>query len=150
MAGRGPAPKMQRQRERDTKRRDSEFTDIYPDRRKRGPRLPEGHGFEKNVVDIYEDMRSWPQAQTWSASEWLLIRTLLLPLYDTFLNGRGKNGNTAGEIRQLLASLGTTLPDRQRARIRIADEKDRETQEAPASSGILDLVALINQGGGQQ
>lgn len=149
MAGNGPAPKMQRQRERDTKRRDSEFTDIYPDRRKRGPRLPEGHGFEDNVVAIYEDMRSWPQAQTWTASEWLLIRTLLLPLYDTFLNGRGKNGNTAGEIRQLLASLGTTLPDRQRARIRIADEKDRETQVAPATAGVLDLVAFM-QGGAPQ
>lgn len=149
MAGRGPAPKMQRQRESDTKRRAGEFVDVYPDRRKRGPRLPDGHGFEDNVVAIYEDMRSWPQAQTWSGSEWLLIRTLLLPLYDTFLNGRGKNGNTAGEIRQLLASLGATLPDRQRARIRIADEKDRETQEAPASSGILDLVALI-KGDGQQ
>lgn len=144
MAGRGPAPKVQRQRERDTKRRDSEFTDIYPDRRKRGPRLPADHGYKDNVVRIYEDMRGWPQAQTWTASEWLLIQTLLLPLYDTFLNGRGKNGNTAGEIRQLLASLGTTLPDRQRARIRIADEKDREPQEAPAASaGIVDLLAVM-------
>ncbi len=140
MAGRGPAPKMQRQRERDTKRRDGEFTDIYPDRRKRGPLLPKEHGYPDNVVGIYNDMRSWPQAQTWTASEWLLIQTLLLPLYDTFLNGRGKNGNTAGEIRQLLASLGATLPDRQRARIRIADEKDRETQEAPASAGVVSLV----------
>lgn len=143
MPGKGPAPKMQRQRERDTKRRESEFTEVYPDRRKRGPRLGDGHGYPANVVDIYEDMRTWPQAQTWTASEWLLIKTLLLPLYDTFLNGRGKNGNTAGEIRQLLASLGTTLPDRQRARIRIADEKDRETQVAPATAGVTDLVAFM-------
>lgn len=140
MPGNGPAPKMQRQRERDTKRRESEFTEIVPDRRKRGPLLPKDHGYEDNVVAIYNDMRSWPQAQTWTASEWLLIQTLLLPLYDTFLNGRGKNGNTAGEIRQLLASLGATLPDRQRARIRIADEKDRETQEAPPSAGVISLV----------
>lgn len=140
MAGNGPAPKMQRQRERDTKRRDSEFVEIVPDRRKRGPLLPKDHGYEDNVVGIYNDMRGWPQAQTWTASEWLLIQTLLLPLYDTFLNGRGKNGNTASEIRQLLASLGTTLPDRQRARIRIADEKDRETQAAPASPGVISLV----------
>ncbi len=40
MAGNGPAPKMQRQRERDTKRREAEFTEIVPDRRKRGPLLP--------------------------------------------------------------------------------------------------------------
>jgi hypothetical protein len=145
MAGNGPAPKMQRQRERDTKRRDSEFTDIVPDKRKRGPALPKDHGFDDNVVAIYEDMRKWPQAQTWTGSEWLLIRTLLLPLYDTFLNGRGKNGNTAGEIRQLLASLGTTLPDRQRARIRIADEKDRETQEVPVTAGVYDLMELMSR-----
>lgn len=143
MAGNGPAPKMQRQRERDTKRRDGEFTDIVPDNRKRGPLLPKDHGYPDNVVAIYNDMRGWPQSQTWTASEWLLIKTLLLPLYDTFLNGRGKNGNTAGEIRQLLASLGTTLPDRQRARIRIADEKDRETQVVPASAGVLDLMSLM-------
>lgn len=143
MAGNGPAPKMQRQRERDTKRRASEFIDVIPDRRVRGPRLREGHGYEDNVVAIYEDMRRWPQSQTWTASEWLLIQTLLLPLYDTFLNGRGKNGNTASEIRQLLASLGTTLPDRQRARIRIADEKDRETQEVPLTNGVADLMAIM-------
>lgn len=143
MAGNGPAPKMQRQRERDTKRREGEFTTVVPDRRKRGPALSKEYGFEDNVVAIYEDMRRWPQAQTWTASEWLLIQTLLLPLYDTFLNGRGKNGNTASEIRQLLASLGTTLPDRQRARIRIADETDRETQEVPITNGVADLMAVM-------
>lgn len=145
MPGRGPAPKAQRQRERDTKRRQDEFTVIKPDRRKRGPVLTEEDGFAPNVIAVYEDMRTWPQAQTWEQSEWLLIRTLLLPLYDSFLNGK-RSATTASELRQLLASLGATLPDRQRNRIAI----DRDLPSAgPAGDGIggevIDLMALMQK-----
>lgn len=140
----GPAPKAQRQRERDTRRRQSEMTTLTPDRRKRGPRLTEADGFSPNVLAVYEDMRTWPQAQTWEASEWMLVRTLLLPLYESFLNGK-RTATTAAEIRQLLQSLGATLPDRQRARIEIVrpDEAAETATDQSRRAEVIDLVALM-------
>jgi hypothetical protein len=145
MAGIGPAPKAQRQRERDTKRRQDEFTVITPDRRKRGPLLKEEDGFSPNVIALYEDMRTWPQAQLWEQSEWLIVRTLVLPLYEGFLNGR-RSAGAAAELRQLLASLGATLPDRQRNRISIdRNEPVKEAAGNGIDAEVIDLMALMRQ-----
>jgi hypothetical protein len=131
MAGRGPAPKQHRQRQRDERRRQADQTVVHPDDEVRGPTLPQDVSFGPSTIAFYETIRRAPQAQAYEATDWLIITDVLLPLHDAFTTGTRKSAATAAEIRQIMASLGATVTDRLRAKITI-DRGNAPTPEASA------------------
>ncbi len=131
MAGRGPLPKMQRQRERDTRRRMAEMTIVKPDGEVRGPELPPGYSDE--VVEWYETWRRSPMAQLFEETDWTRLRLILAPLIESYL--RRPTAAALSEIRLNEERLGATYADRLRARILVEDEAPlAPVAELPPSS----------------
>lgn len=141
----GPAPKLHRQRDRDEKRRTSEFTHVVADGRARGPRLTsdEEAAYLPSTVDAYRTMRHSPQAQLYSDTDWLMIRQVLLPLMDSFGRNRRKPATTAAEIRQILASLGGTYVDRLKARIAIDPASTAKTNHSTEPAEVIDFSVVL-------
>lgn len=135
MAGNGPLPKPNRQRERDTRRRDSEVVVVRPDGQRRGPDLPAGHTYSPATVSWYETWRHAPQAQVFEETDWLAL-SLILPLVEGHL--RRPSAAAATEIRMTTAALGGTYADRLRlAKIRV----ERDDDDAP-SAPVVTLHAV--------
>jgi len=114
----GPLPKAERQRARDTRRREGEFVTVTADGRTRGPALkgdyrPETHAW-------YQTWRKSPQAHLFEATDWNRL-ILMAPLVDAYF----ARPNAAGlsEIRLNEERLGALYGDRLRARMHIADDK---------------------------
>ncbi|QWY81824.1 terminase small subunit [Microbacterium phage Honk] len=125
----GPAPKTHRQRERDTRRRASEFTELEADGELRGPELIGSYGPE--TLAWYETWRRSPQAQLFEATDWSRL-ALLAPMVDKhFLN---PSAAALGEIRMNEERLGATVMDRLRARIKIT-----APDEAPKLALVTEL-----------
>jgi hypothetical protein len=141
----GPAPKPNRQRERDEKRRSAEFTTVVADNRARGPRLTdeEKAGYDPRTLTFYEVIRKSPQAQLYEDTDWLTIRYLLLPLQDKFLTDKRKPATTAAEIRQIMASLGATVADRLRTRIAIEHGSTTTARADSQVPGVIDLMEIM-------
>lgn len=125
MAGNGPLPKGERQRERDTRRRDKDVAVVTPDGVVRGPELPAGHTFSPDTVEWYQTWRRSPQAQLFEETDWLALR-LLLPLVES--HSRRPSAAALSEIRLTTAALGGTYADRLRvAKIRV----DHSAEDGP-------------------
>lgn len=133
----GPAPKANRQRARDTARRQSEQTTVVPDSHVRGPRLPADVDYLPVTIAYYEKLRRSPQAQVWDDLDWLTITDVLLPLMDQFNTAPRKAATLAAEIRQIQSNLGFTILDRQRARVQI----DRDSQAGSPPDALADRRA---------
>lgn len=117
MAGNGPIPKPERQRERDTRRRDAEVRTVRPDGVLRGPELEAGLSYSPATLQWYATWRTSPQAQLFEDTDWLALQ-LVLPLVDQHY--RRASAAAASEIRLVTASLGGTYADRLRlAKIRV-------------------------------
>lgn len=132
MAGKGPEPKEQHQRERDTRRR---VTDrqilLTDDGETRGPSIEEATGradWSPQALAYWETWRASPQAQAFAATDWQRL-AMLVPLVETYWQYGGKE--ILGEIRLNEAALGATLTDRQRLRMRI---------EAAEAAPVLSIV----------
>lgn len=129
MAGRGPAPKEQHHRERDTKRR---ITDrqvvITDDGETRGPDpLPE---WSEQTVAWYETWRRAPQAQLFEETDWQRL-VMLGAIVEAYF--RKPNAAALTEIRLSEERMGATVVDRQRARIVIEREAPETTTSADGS-----------------
>lgn len=123
MAGRGPAPKAQRSRARDTARREAEITKVAPDTELRGPELPEGLAWHPRTTAWWDTWRRSPQAQTFTSTDWdFLLDTAML--HSELWSG---NPAVAAELRLRTAKFGATPEDRLRLRLEI----ETETKEAP-------------------
>ncbi|MDP1879089.1 MAG: hypothetical protein Q8M17_16190 [Actinomycetota bacterium] len=112
MAGRGPAPKQTRIRERDTKRRAAEFTVLHPDGVVHGPDLPEVMEWPEQTVEFWQALRTDAAASTWTEVEWRQLVDVAL-LHADLWSG---NAKVAAEIRLRLAAFGLTPSDRLRVR----------------------------------
>ena len=124
----GPLPKAERQRERDTKRRQGEFVTVTDDGVLRGPSLEEATGradWEPLTLAWWAVWRRSPQAALFAETDWSRLATLA-PLYDGHV--RKPSAAAMSEIRMNEERLGATYADRLRARIRI------ETGEAEVVS----------------
>ncbi|USL85090.1 terminase small subunit [Arthrobacter phage SWEP2] len=135
MAGRGPAPKEQHQRERDTRRRQGDAISLVPDGVVRGPELPESIiDPHPETIVYWEAWRRAPVAQLFQPTDWEGLKRAAL-LHDYVW----KAGSTPGgkpsaaaisELRLIEERYGGSFVDRQRAKIRIekeeADKKDGE------------------------
>lgn len=112
MAGRGPAPKAKRARPTDDKRRQAEFTVLYPDGVVYGPELPDVIEWPQQTVEFWEALRTDPAASTWTDVEFKILLDCAL-LHADLWSG---NAKVAGEIRLRLAQFGLTPGDRLRVR----------------------------------
>lgn len=131
MSGNGPIPKPNRQRDRDTKRRDRDVRVVTPDNQLRGPELPTEHGFDPRTVAYYETWRRSPQAQVFEDTDWLALQ-LILPLFDG--NLRKPSAAAVTEIRMTTAALGGTYADRLRIAKLHVDRSGELDETAPAAA----------------
>lgn len=138
----GPLPKPERQRERDTKRRASEFTTVTRDGVVRGPTIEEATGssaWEPMTIRWWDTWRRSPQASLFEDTDWLRLATMA-PLYDGHV--RRPSAAAMSEIRMNEERLGATYADRLRGRIRIEDGETAEvTPLHSVKAGKADLRA---------
>jgi hypothetical protein len=114
MAGLGPIPNQQHQRERDTRRRQADSVTVTRDDVVRGPELRPGYGPE--TLAWYQTWRTSPQAQLFEATDWSRL-ALLAPIVDAHWSRA--TPSALAEIRLNEERLGATYVDRLRARMKI-------------------------------
>jgi len=120
MAGRGPAPQKQHQRERDTKRRQAGSVSVKPDGVIRGPDFPESiPSPHQETLIWWHAWRISPQAQLFEDTDWEVLKRAAL-LHDYLWKNVVKpSAAAASELRLIEERFGATYVDRQRARIEI-------------------------------
>lgn len=122
MGGRGPVPQEKRSRDRD----EVPKTDLSGSRGRKYHPFPPRYGPPGEEVAclpgtrrIWETWRTSPQAEAFTATDWLRLEALV-PLWDQYL--RTGEVKLMAEIRLNEASLGATPADRLRLRWRIDGE----------------------------
>ena len=134
MAGRGFAPKTERSRSRDSKRRAGEQTHVTADKRLRGPALPDGglpedQSWHPMTEKWWESWRRSPQAQLMTPTDWQFLLDTALLHHTMWLGGRTE---LAAELRLRVAKFGATMEDRLRLRLTI-DPPETGAAKAPAA-----------------
>lgn len=148
MAGRGFAPKTERSRPRDSKRRAGEQTHVTPDKKLRGPALPRTAGLDlpwhPRTKAWWDTWRKSPQAQVMVDTDWdFLLDTALL--HNTmWLGGRT---DLAAELRLRVAKFGATLEDRLRLKLTIdpPDKPAAKPSSAAAGSKVTSIEDRRNR-----
>ncbi|WGH21074.1 terminase small subunit [Arthrobacter phage Cassia] len=150
MAGRGPAPKTQHQRERDTKRRQADAVLLRADGVLRGPDLPSSIVLpHPETVAWWETWRRSPQAQLFEPTDWeALKRAALLHDYvwkSTTTPGGKPSAAAISELRLIEERYGATYVDRQRAKIQIDNgpAEDAEVVQLRSVSSRADVLARM-------
>ncbi|QNO12663.1 terminase small subunit [Arthrobacter phage Snek] len=150
MAGRGPAPKLQHQRERDTKRRQADAVSVTFDGVLRGPELPASiPDPHPETVEWWTTWRVSPQAQLFEPTDWeALKRAALLHDYvwkSTATPGGKPSAAAISELRLIEERYGATFVDRQRAKIHIAREEQGEAEvvQLHAVNSRADVMARM-------
>lgn len=146
MAGRGPAPKAQHQRERDTRRRQADAVALKADGQLRGPELPAA------IVNPHPETVIWwatwrlsAQAQLFEDTDWeALKRAALLHDY-LWKNPIKPSAAAASELRLIEERYGATYVDRQRAKIHIerGEQHDAEVVQLRSVSSRADVMARM-------
>ncbi len=122
----GPLPKETRQRERDTKRRSSEFVTVTRDGVLRGPTLAKATGdssWSPQVRSWWDTWRRSPQAVLFEDTDWGRL-ALMVPIVEAYF--RRPSAAALSEIRMNEERLGATYADRLRSRIRVTDPETGE------------------------
>ena len=141
MAGRGPAPKEQHQRERDTRRRQADVFTVSQDGEIRGPELVGPYSDETQAW--YLDWRVSPQACLFTNTDWRRL-LLLAPIVESYF--RKPSAAALSEIRLNEERLGATYVDRLRAKIRVeaaASVEEGQVVELRAVSSREDVMARM-------
>lgn len=145
MAGVGPVPKQQHQRERDTRRRQSGAVSVAQDGVIRGPELPLEDPHPQTVI-WWDAWRTSPQAQLFEDTDWQsLLRAALL--VDYVWKSSKPSAAAISEIRLIEERLGATYVDRQRARITISREEAEVVPLRPVGSSLRDRMRKGGQEG---
>lgn len=150
MAGRGPAPKAQHQRERDTRRRQADAVHLTNDGVLRGPELP------SSILDPHPETVEWwttwrvsPQAQLFEATDWEALKRAALLHDHVWKSGTVPGGRPSAaaisELRLIEERYGATFVDRQRAKIHIAkeDQAEAEVVQLRSVSSRADVLARM-------
>ena len=140
MAGRGPAPRAERSRETDTKRRAAELQRFAPDDEVRGRELPE-HDWHPRTARWWETWRRSAQAQTFTETDWDFLEDTAF-LHDQMCKG---DSGLAAELRIRVAKFGATPEDRMRLKIAV----DKDVPVAPVVAKVdpdrkSRLMAVVN------
>jgi hypothetical protein len=148
MAGRGPAPQANHQRERDTRRRQGDAVHLTRDGVVRGPDfpydvIPEPH---PATVEWWETWRAAPQAQLFEATDWQTLRRAAR-LQDGVMTSLKVSAQAVSELRLIEERLGATVVDRQRAKIHIeAEGPDATVTELRSVSSRASVTARLKGG----
>lgn len=142
MAGRGPAPKAQHARERDTKRRISDKAAILVDDGElRGPELQELTGraeWPEAVLRWFTGWRTSPQAAVFLGTDWTRLGMLAYLVEEYLLEAKGP---LLAEIRLNEERLGATVADRQRLRFVVETAPQlAPVTELPARESLADRL----------
>ncbi len=107
MAGKGPPPKPQRNRQRDNRRSATPETNGTRSR----PLLPDAKEYSEATRRWYKTWRESKQAERFTATDWQRLH-MLAPLIEAYFKSPTKD--LLGEIRLNEAKLGATPEDRLR------------------------------------
>lgn len=138
MAGRGPAPKETRSRERDQHRREDEFTVVQADGQPHGPELPADVDWPDQTVAWWQTWRLSAQARTFTDTDWsFLLDTAVLHM--AFWDG---DRSVASELRLRAAKFGATPEDRARLKISVGEPEEgpKRRERRPATRTRRDRV----------
>lgn len=134
MAGRGPAGKGVRSRDRDT----PEFAEVVDDGVLHGPELPaEGGPWHPMTLAWWDSLRRFPAMASEPDVGWAF-------LFDTaFLHSlmwSDEEVKLAAEIRLRVAKFGVTPEDRMRLKIKVLSPSDVPA-DAAAAAGVTDIAS---------
>jgi hypothetical protein len=127
MAGRGPAPKGKRTRDRDT----PEFREVKADGKLHGKPLPRGvlpkgqEDWHPQTLALWDSLRRSPLLADEPDLGWQFLVDTALMHHIMWTTGRWEN---ASEIRLRLAKFGATPEDRMRLKVSVM-------KPAPAAGG---------------
>lgn len=127
MAGRGPAPKAKRSRDRDTPELDELKVEgvLYGEPLPDGV-LPDGESWHPQTVKWWDSLRRFPLLKTEPEIGWQFLIDTALMHHTMWTKGRWE---FASELRLRVAKYGATPEDRMRLKIKV------ETPSSPAPSG---------------
>ena len=117
MAGRGPAPKGTRSRERDQRRREESLTILAADGDARGPELPDTHDWPEATQAWWQTWRTSAQAKTFTDTDWSFLLDTAVLHAEFWLGDR----SVAAELRLRAAKFGATPEDRARLKIEVGE-----------------------------
>lgn len=133
MAGRGPAPKASRSRQRD----EPETTTIVDDGQLHGPDLPEGvlpdgEDWHVQTRALWDALRRNPLLADEPDLGWQFLVDTALMHHTMWQKGRWE---FASEVRLRVAKYGATPEDRLRLKVKIATpEQVKSESETPADT----------------
>jgi len=145
MAGRGPLQKETHQRERDTRRRQSDAVMLTRDGVLRGPDFPYDVVPEPHPATLswWDTWRRAPQAQIFEDTDWQTLKRAAR-LQDGVMTAVKVSAQAVSELRLIEERLGATVVDRQRAKMKIeTDGEDAEIVELRSVTSREDVMARM-------
>lgn len=140
MPGRGPIPKSQHQRERDTRRRQAGAVTVAKDGEVRGPELPDRpQGWCPETLHWWDTWRRSAQAQLFEPTDWEVLKRAAL-LHDYVWTAPKPSAAAISELRLIEERFGATHADRQRARIHVSHEDAEVVPLRPVGGSIRDRM----------
>lgn len=141
----GPAPQLQHQRERDTKRRQNGAIALVADGELRGPEfpydvIPQPH---PATVEWWETWRRSAQASIFQDTDWQTLKRAVRLQEDTMTAVRA-SAAAISELRLIEERLGATVVDRLRAKLTIVQPSPVEAlapvTHISAAGGLADRM----------
>lgn len=137
MAGRGPAPKGRRSRDRDTPefRRVPASTQLHGKPLPRGV-LPDGEDWHRQTLALWNAFRRSPLLADEPELGWQFLIDTALMHHTMWTKGRWE---FASEVRLRVAKFGATPEDRMRLKVQIVTPDEEEPRPA-ASAGTVTSI----------
>jgi hypothetical protein len=136
VAGRGPAPKGARARDRDT----PEFERIANNGKLHGDPLPEDvlgdETWHPRTVAWWKTWRESPLAQNFTGTDWDFLLDTALMHHTMWSKGKWE---FAAELRLRAAKFGATPEDRMRLKIKIETPASPPTQPVTKAGKVTDI-----------
>lgn len=137
MAGRGPAPKAKRSRERDTPEFEQlEVEDVLYGAPLPDGVLPDGEVWHPQTVKWWESLRRFPLLKDEPEIGWQFLVDTALMHHTMWTKGRWE---FASELRLRVAKYGATPEDRMRLKIKIEASGSPAPAARAAGPGVTDI-----------
>ena len=139
MAGRGPAGKGKRARDRDT----PEFAELPPPAELYGEPLPEGvlpdgESWHAQTLALWASLRGSPLLKDEPALGWQFLVDTALMHHTMWTKGKWE---FASEVRLRVAKFGATPEDRMRLKVKIATPSDPAPAAPAQPDGVTDIAS---------
>lgn len=148
MGGRGPVPKEERQRKRDTNRRTAGTTIVAADGQLRGPVFPKEWIPNPHPAALkwWDTWRRSAQAQMFTPTDWESLKKGALLVHRVWAGALDTPISAYSELRLIEEKFGATYVDRMRAKVTIPFDRPEE-QEKPVAktTSKADMKARMGQ-----